>query len=59
MKYIPFKFMESRSGQAMLEYALVFAAIVLITLFANSAIQRIRSAAEGHREQAVQRILNP
>ena len=62
MKYIPVKFvhhMHAMRGQAMLEYALIFAAIVLLTLFGNTLLTRVHGTAESQRDQAIQKILGP
>ena len=58
MRNINFKFTHHICGQSITEYTLLFAAIVLTTLFvSNILLQRTRTMAESQREQAVQRIL--
>ena len=57
MKYIAFKLNKVSTGQAMIEYALLFAALVALTLFTIPFLRQIRTAAEGERDNRIEAIL--
>ena len=49
----------STNGQSVLEYVLLLAAIITLTMFSSTLIKQAQTAAETHRKTAVDRVLGP
>lgn len=59
MKHVYFKSHIDLSAQSTFEYALLVGAIALLTVFASQFLTSARTAAELHRDTAVQKIVGP